>query len=165
MARTKTRGVGGELTEPEFHVLLALTGGEGYGYEIMGEITRRTGGEVSFEAGTLYGVLKRLLREGLIEERPDEERGSVAGRADRQAGRRRYYRLTARGRRRLSEEAGRLERKLSMVRDHGVRPSEAPDDASPGEDRDPVLRWDEEPVLDERLPPDASVSLDDHLYG
>jgi DNA-binding PadR family transcriptional regulator len=57
--------------------------------------------------GTLYGTLKRMLEAGLVKEsgeRPDPS--SVDQR-------RRYYRLTSRGRRVATEEAERL---LMLVR-------------------------------------------------
>ena len=50
--------------------------------------------------GTLYRALERLLEHGLIRE--------VAGPADEEDARRRYYRLTAAGRRVAREEALRL---------------------------------------------------------
>jgi DNA-binding PadR family transcriptional regulator len=68
----------------------------------MHEVAARTDGEMVMGPGTLYGTLKRMLEAGLIEdsgERPDPS--SVDQR-------RRYYRLTSRGRRVATEEAERL---------------------------------------------------------
>jgi DNA-binding PadR family transcriptional regulator len=62
------------LTPATLHVLLALADGEKHGYAIIKEVGRRTGGEVSLGAGTLYALMKRLLADGLIVEtveRPD----------------------------------------------------------------------------------------------
>jgi DNA-binding PadR family transcriptional regulator len=91
------------LTPAMFHILLALAGGERHGYAIMREVDALTGGARRLGPGSLYGSIKRMLAEGLIEEcgeRPDPT-------ADDE--RRRYYRLTDRGRRAAGAEARRLE--------------------------------------------------------
>src|SRR5260221_3440470 len=84
-----------------FHVLLALAGDDLHGYAILKEVELRTGGKVRLSTGTLYGLIKRLLADGLINElraRPthaeDDER-------------RRYYRLTNLWRHVALAEAGR----------------------------------------------------------
>ncbi len=85
-----------------FHVLLSLADQEQHGYGIMQEVLDRTGGKVRLWPGTLYGTLKRLLDEELIEEsdeRPAPELDDA---------RRRYYRLTRLGRRVLAAESERL---------------------------------------------------------
>ncbi len=93
------------LTPAVFHVLLALADGEKHGYIISKEIVRRTGGEVRLSAGTLYGIIKRLLDDRMIEESEDRPDFSL----DDQ--RRRYYRLTklglAAGRSRSRPDAAR----------------------------------------------------------
>jgi DNA-binding PadR family transcriptional regulator len=85
------------LTPALFHVLLALVAGEKHGYAILKEVAQRTGGQVKLGTGTLYGIVKRLLADGLIRE-------SAAGSTDR----RRAYRLTAFGRKVALAEAERL---------------------------------------------------------
>jgi DNA-binding PadR family transcriptional regulator len=90
------------LTPAVLHILLALADGERHGYGIMREVEGRTGGEVRLGPGTLYGSIKRMLDEGLIEE--SEERPDPA--LDDQ--RRRYYRITDFGRRVAGTEAERL---------------------------------------------------------
>jgi DNA-binding PadR family transcriptional regulator len=98
------------LTPAVFHILLALADDERHGYGIMQEIAQRTEGEVTLGPGTLYGTIKRLLADGLIEEsgeRPDPE-------IDDQ--RRRYYRLTSEGRREASAEARRLAQLVRVSR-------------------------------------------------
>jgi DNA-binding PadR family transcriptional regulator len=85
-----------------FQIMLALAEGERHGYGIMQEVRRQTGGRSILGPGTLYGTLKRLVAEGLIEEsqsRPDPA-------ADDE--RRRYYRLTDFGLRVARAEAERL---------------------------------------------------------
>jgi DNA-binding PadR family transcriptional regulator len=91
------------LTPAMFHVLLALADGEKHGYAILKEVARRTEGKVRLSAGTLYGIIKRLNGEDWIVE---STKRPVAGLDDE---RRRYYRLTERGRRVAMNEARRLE--------------------------------------------------------
>ena len=58
------------------HILLALADGDKHGYGMMKEVAGRTEGKVRLGPGTLYGGIKRLLEDGLIEksdERPDPE--------------------------------------------------------------------------------------------
>jgi DNA-binding PadR family transcriptional regulator len=84
-----------------FHILLSLSDGDRHGYALMQEIAEESGGRIRLGPGTLYGALKRLLSLGLVEEsgrRPDP------GLDDQ---RRRYYRLTALGRRAMTAEAAR----------------------------------------------------------
>src|SRR5947199_99855 len=56
------------LTPAMFHVLVALADGQTHGYAIMKEVEELTGGAVRLSTGTLYGIIKRLLAEGLIKE-------------------------------------------------------------------------------------------------
>src|ERR1044072_3647565 len=51
-----------------FHVLLSLADQEQHGYGIMQEVLDRTAGKVRLWPATLYGTLKRLLEQDLIEE-------------------------------------------------------------------------------------------------
>ena len=85
-----------------FHILLTLVGGEQHGYGIMQEVLERTDGKVRLWPATLYGSLKRLIKEGLIVE--SGERPA----AELDDARRRYYRLTALGQRVLDLESERL---------------------------------------------------------
>jgi len=92
-----------------FHVLLSLADQEQHGYGIMQEVLDRTGGKVRLWPATLYGTLKRLTDEDLIEEsgRRPEAADDV---------RRRYYRLTRLGRRVLAAESQRLEDLVRVIR-------------------------------------------------
>src|SRR5271154_1277715 len=93
-----------------FHVLLSLAGEEQHGYGIMQEVLERTGGKVRLWPATLYGSLKRLIEAELIEEsdeRPAPELDDA---------RRRYYRLTAVGRRVLDAECDRLQELVRAIR-------------------------------------------------
>jgi DNA-binding PadR family transcriptional regulator len=114
----KERGPEGflPLTPAVFHILLALADRERHGYGIMQEIAARTGGAMRMGPGTLYGSIKRMLADGLIEEsgeRPDPELDDE---------RRRYYRLTELGRSVLRAEALRLDRLLRIAQAKHVLP-------------------------------------------
>src|SRR5438876_11815740 len=99
----------GPLTPAMFHVLLALAGDDLHGYAILKEVELRTGGKVRLSTGTLYGIIKRLLNDGLVVElrsRPAESNDE----------RRRYYRLTPQGRQVATAEAERMDEILSIAR-------------------------------------------------
>jgi DNA-binding PadR family transcriptional regulator len=100
-----------------FHILIALGDGERHGYSIMQDVADRTGGRVRMSPGTLYGSIKRMLAEGLIEELTTGAAG-----ADE---RRRFYRLTRFGRRVAAAEADRLTSLLSQARTSGLVPRKA----------------------------------------
>ena len=92
------------------HILLALIDEERHGYGIMREVEVRTGGQTRLGPGTLYGSIKRMLADGLIEE--SDERPDPA--MDDQ--RRRYYRITDFGRRVAGAEAERLSTLVELAR-------------------------------------------------
>jgi DNA-binding PadR family transcriptional regulator len=96
------------------HILIALGERERHGYSIMQEVAGRTAGQVRMSPGTLYGSIKRMLTEGLIEELTTGTAG-----ADE---RRRYYRITRFGRRVAAAEADRLTSLLSQARSSGLIP-------------------------------------------
>jgi DNA-binding PadR family transcriptional regulator len=98
------------LSEAALHILLALADEDRHGYSIMQEVAARTEGKLRLGPGTLYGCLKRLLADGLIEESP---RRPAAARDDP---RRRYYRLTSLGRRVTASELERLAALLKAAR-------------------------------------------------
>ena len=97
------------LTTQMLHTLLAVADGEKHGYAMMREIRTRTSGAVALSASTLYGIVKRLLENGLLEEsseRPDPALDDE---------RRRYYRLSDRGRSAAEGEAARLEQTVRQA--------------------------------------------------
>lgn len=86
------------MSEQAFFVLTALVDQPRHGYGIVGEVADLSEGRVRLKVGTLYGVLDRMVADGLVE--PDRE--EVAnGRL------RRYFRLTEQGRDALAAEAAR----------------------------------------------------------
>ena len=96
------------------HILIALGDGERHGYSIMQDVAERTGGRVRMSPGTLYGSIKRMLAEGLIEELTTGQAG-----ADE---RRRFYRITRFGRRVVAAEADRMSALLAQARSSGLVP-------------------------------------------
>jgi DNA-binding PadR family transcriptional regulator len=77
-------------------IVLAILGeGDSYGYAILQRVRELSGGHMEWTDGMLYPVLHRLERLGHV-----EARWEVA-----ESGRRRkYYRITSRGREQLAEE-------------------------------------------------------------
>jgi DNA-binding PadR family transcriptional regulator len=99
------------LTSPVFQVLLSLADGDKHGYAILKDVEEHSGGEVRLNTGTLYAIVKRLLAEGLIVEprtRPRSEDDDQ---------RRRYYRLTPKGREVAAAEVERMERLVARAHD------------------------------------------------
>jgi DNA-binding PadR family transcriptional regulator len=108
------------LTPAVLQILLALADEERHGYGIMKEVEDRTGGEVRLGPGTLYGAIKRMLADGLIEEsdeRPDPD-------LDDQ--RRRYYQITDFGRGVAGAEAQRLRDLVNTARARKLLPTQKP---------------------------------------
>jgi PadR family transcriptional regulator PadR len=89
--------IGGDIVKGNTLTLILnlLREGPTYGFEIAREIERRSEGTLRFREGLLYPALHQLEREGLVESE---------WRVSSQGPRRKYYRLTAKGKR----EAERL---------------------------------------------------------
>lgn len=92
------------ISELALDILLALGDGPLHGYGIIHEIEDRTGLRSTVRSGTLYATLRDLHERELVEETDPPEGVD---------GRRRYYRLTPRGRRTV---AGEVERLADVVR-------------------------------------------------
>jgi DNA-binding PadR family transcriptional regulator len=100
-----------------FHILIALADQPRHGYGIMLDVAERTDGKVKLSPGTLYGAIKQLLEDGLIEE--------VAGRLSKgDDERRRYYRLTRDGRDAARQEMARMGALLDQARVTSLRSRE-----------------------------------------
>lgn len=124
------------LTPVVLHILLALADGrreseEGvgrHGYAVAQEVEEMTEGQIRMGPGTLYGSIQRMLTSGLIEEvartKSSSRNQPATGDEDE---RRRYYRLTAFGRRVLELELARLARVVVFARSkdllHGPEPA------------------------------------------
>jgi DNA-binding PadR family transcriptional regulator len=98
------------LPAAAFQILLALAGEHLHGYGIMRQVADQTGGRLRLGPGTLYSSIQTLLEAKLIDE--------LAPREDAKLGqeRRRYYRLSAAGRRLARCEADRLADLLRVAR-------------------------------------------------
>ncbi|UCC49627.1 MAG: helix-turn-helix transcriptional regulator [Gemmatimonadota bacterium] len=105
------------LTDLCFHILLALGAGASHGYAIGKDIERRSSGRLNPATGSLYQALRRLHRDGLIEEVQQPRRITVDD------ARRQYFRLTPFGRRVFALEAQRLETLLLSARELKLVPS------------------------------------------
>lgn len=97
------------LRPVELHVLLALSAGPLHGYALVHRIGEDSEDRMHLLPGNLYTVIRRLEADGLVSESqrkpaPDEDQ------------RRRYYKLTAKGRRMLLREACHLENLVQRVR-------------------------------------------------
>jgi DNA-binding PadR family transcriptional regulator len=97
------------MTSAILHILLSLAETDRHGLGIAADVKAFTGGRVSLGPGTLYGTIKRLLDEDLI-----EDLGAPA--AEHDDPRRRYYRITAKGRRALEVEMQGLTSVLGVAR-------------------------------------------------
>ena len=99
----------------EVLILASLEDGQLHGYDVAREITRKSGGLLTFHVASLYPLLYKL-----------EDRGWISGRWVEKAGqrRRRYYRLTAEGRRVLAAQRGRWSAFVrALTKAAGLRPA------------------------------------------
>ena len=103
------------LSASAFYILLALAEGERHGYSISKEVEAATDGTVKLPPGTLYRIIKQMSTDGWIAERERE-----ANSADDE--RRRYYRLTTRGRKIAQAEAVRLDELVRIARERRLLP-------------------------------------------
>lgn len=99
----KTSGL---LPQVTFSVLFALSLKPRHGYELMQQIEHDSDGRIKLGPGALYGSIKQLREDSLIEEMPFE--------GDE---RRRYYRLTKKGWDRLSAELEYFETTVKLAQE------------------------------------------------
>lgn len=93
----------------DFQVLLLLDASDHHGYGIMKGVEEQSGGAVRLEVGSLYRMIGRLERAGLVSsEEPGEDQ------ADGRRGR--IYSLTEVGREVARAEAERLEQVVALAR-------------------------------------------------
>lgn len=102
-----------EIREPTYFLMAALLDGPLHGYAIAQEASELSGGRVRLTAGTLYGALDRLVKQGFLEETGDE---LVGGR------KRRSYALTDDGRTALHDQAARMRRGAEIVEARSTAP-------------------------------------------
>jgi DNA-binding PadR family transcriptional regulator len=91
------------------HILLALSRGETlHGWAVIKRIEEMTGGSSCPSTGSLYLAMVRMAERGLLEEVPAP--------SDEEDARRKYYRLTALGRRVTVAESSRLAGLVEVAR-------------------------------------------------
>ena len=102
------------ITSSAFLILLALFDEDRHGLGIADDIEERTDGAVHLGPGTLYNAIHKLLESGLI------AKSSVRPAPHEDDPRRRYYRITPRGRKAVENEAARLDVILGAARAKAV---------------------------------------------
>ncbi len=106
------------LSVPVFHILVSLSEAEAHGYGIIQAVVRLTDGEVSLSTSTLYGAIKRMLRDQLIEE------SEMRPAPDLDDQRRKYYRISDFGRQVADLEAKRIHRVSRLLQTTRFLPDE-----------------------------------------
>ena len=96
-------------TLPDFEVLTSLSRSPLHAYGIISNIRERSQGEVVIGTSTLYAIIRRLLRDGLIEDAGDMPAAETKGPP------RRYYRITDAGTEAVQAEARRMRRSLEAA--------------------------------------------------
>lgn len=102
------------LSPLDFHLLLVLADGDLYGYGIRKAIEEASAGTLRPEIGSLYRMIGRLMKSGLVDEA--DERVPEEGEARTPGHPRRYYQITELGRAVLQAEASRLQDVLRTAR-------------------------------------------------
>ena len=105
---------GASLTTSAFYILLSLSVQDRHGYDILKDVALSSAGRIKMGPGILYTTLKRMLEADLIVEVDGPD-------ASREDSRRRYYRLTHRGRTELATELARMEQALKVARTRRLR--------------------------------------------
>lgn len=96
--------LGAPLTPPIFYILLSLATKERHGYGILKQVALDSQGKVKLGPGTLYGAIKRMLDEKLITEVSSTHT------------RRKYYRLTEKGRAIFTSELQRYNEAVELAK-------------------------------------------------
>ena len=91
-------------------VMQLLSGGEKYGYELVEALSRSTDGVLAMGQSTLYPMLYNLEAKGLVSSRVDESGPRP----------RRFYRLTAKGQRKLAADTKQWQALWEALRSIGV---------------------------------------------
>lgn len=105
-----------QVSDLAFHILLALGDGPSHGYAIGKDVEERSNGRLDPTTGALYQSLRRLAEEGLIM--------AIEAPGDRDP-RRKYFALTALGRRAAAEEARRLDGLVRAAKQRKLYPQRA----------------------------------------
>ena len=98
-----------QLPQVAFSILLAISLKPRHGYEVMKQVAEDSNGKITLGPGALYTSIKQLNEQSLIEE--------IANEADT---RRRYYRITSKGRTALQSELDYYEATIELARQRQV---------------------------------------------
>ena len=98
----KIRRIYVPMTESGFYILFCLQTPQ-HGYGISRQVKEMTGGAVAIGAGTMYGTLAKMEKDGLIRFYSEEEK-------------RRLYQITDLGKEVLDTEIARIERLYRNIR-------------------------------------------------
>ena len=96
------------LPQLSFSILLALSLKPRHGYEIMQQVKDDSEGKITIGPGSLYTAIKQLSDEQLIEEVPEAH------------DRRKYYRLTNKGKKRLGTELDYFNASVQLAKQRNV---------------------------------------------
>jgi DNA-binding PadR family transcriptional regulator len=108
------------LAPQDLQLLLAVSESALHGYAMMKAVEEQSGGALRVELGSLYRMIHRLERDGLIEE------AAVKSGEDPAPGRdRRFYRITEFGRAVVAAELERLRGVIELAGARRIRPREA----------------------------------------
>ncbi len=102
----KIRRIYVPMTESGFYILFCLQTPQ-HGYGISQQVKKMTGGEVTISAGTMYGTLSKMEKDGLISFYIEEDK-------------RKLYQITELGREILSKEIQRIERLYKNSRGENI---------------------------------------------
>jgi DNA-binding PadR family transcriptional regulator len=97
------------MTSAVLHILLSLSAEDRHGLGIAADVREFTNGRLVLGPGTLYGTIKRLLDAGMV-----EDLGQPS--ADEDDPRRRYYRITPKGRKALTLETEGMASVLTVAK-------------------------------------------------
>ena len=97
-----------------FQILLCVADGPMHGSAIMEEVLERTEGGIRLWPGALYGSLSELADRGWIRETSPPDGAPTEG------GRRRFWTITAAGRRVLAAEAVRMAAYVRVAKEKRV---------------------------------------------
>ena len=93
-----------------FYILLSLAERDRHGLAIMRDVLELTEGELKLWPVTLYGTLDELVEQGLVRalDRPPAN-------AEDDSARKRWFRISAAGRRALAAEVARLQQTVRVA--------------------------------------------------
>jgi DNA-binding PadR family transcriptional regulator len=104
------------MTPAVLHILLSLAAEDRHGLGIAADVKAFTGGRLTLGPGTLYGTIKRLLDAGQVEDLGSPSAADPATGLGAGDPRRRYYRITPKGRRALELETEGLASVLGVAK-------------------------------------------------